>query len=400
MDFVSLTQIYYSAPDRYEEEYKQRFFSPFTQHISILIHQYNRRTSYPAFFNYTGSIALLIEKVYKEYENFLYVVHSVPPVVLHQFTLLSILDEVKSTNDIEGVHSTRKELREILDGMAPHAERFTSIVNKYHDLITNRDIPFRSCEDIRRFFDEFAHEEIIKENPNHKLDGRIFRKSPVSIESSTGKVIHQGVHPEDNILSAMEQALAVLHDNSIPFLIRLGLFHYFFAYIHPFYDGNGRTDRFITSYYLKRNFHTLLALRLSVFIKKNRKKYYDLFSEADSEINRGDMTPFIIGFMNIILGTIADTIALLQRKKEQLEKYEERISALPIGDKLSKRMYFILLQAALFYGQGISITELSKLLDKSRGTVQKRLDETPRDFLTITKVNKTLFYKMNLSVFR
>lgn len=92
MDFVSLTQIYYSAPDRYEEEYKQRFFSPFTQHISILIHQYNRRTSYPAFFNYTGSIALLIEKVYKEYENFLYVVHSVPPVVLHQFTLLSILD--------------------------------------------------------------------------------------------------------------------------------------------------------------------------------------------------------------------------------------------------------------------------------------------------------------------
>lgn len=115
----------------------------------------------------------------------------------------------------------------------------------------------------------------------------------------------------------MTQALDVLHSPSMPLLIRLGLFHYFFAYIHPFYDGNGRTDRFITSYYLRTDFHVLLALRLSIFIKKNRAKYYELFTETDSEINRGDLTPFIIGFLEIILGTINDTIALLNRKKAQ-----------------------------------------------------------------------------------
>ena len=64
----------------------------------------------------------------------------------------------------------------------------------------------------------------------------------------------------------MDAALKILHLQDFPLFVRLGLFHYFFAYIHPFYDGNGRTDRFITSYFLKKNFHLLLGLRLSVIL--------------------------------------------------------------------------------------------------------------------------------------
>lgn len=63
-------------------------------------------------------------------------------------------------------------------------------------------------------------------------------------------------------------------------------------------------------------------------------------------------------------------------------------------------MYFILLQAALFYGKGISITDLTKLLGKSRGTIQKRLDNVQKGFLITTKVNKTIYYKLNLRLFR
>lgn len=73
---------------------------------------------------------------------------------------------------------------------------------------------------------------------------------------------------------------------------------------------------------------------------------------------------------------------------------------MPIGDTLSKNMYFILLQAALFYGKGISITDLTKLLGKSRGTIQKRLDNVQKEFLIATKVNKTIYYKLNLRLFR
>lgn len=115
------------------------------------------------------------------------------------------------------------------------------------------------------------------------------------------------------MIEAMDAALKILHSQDFPLLVRLGLFRYFFAYIHPFYDGNGRTNRFITSYFLKKNFHLLLGLRLSVYIKRNRKAYYKLFEEADSEINRGDLTPFLQGFLKILLGTIENTIGVLKR---------------------------------------------------------------------------------------
>ncbi|WP_337615981.1 Fic family protein [Dialister invisus] len=400
MGTTTLTKIYYTAPDSYEDIYHSRYDAPFTFHFGISIKQYNRQSAFPAFLYYTEEYALYTEKIYSAYERFLYLVNSVPPVILHQFALLSILDEVKSTNDIEGVHSTRKEIRDILDGNASGSNRLESVVNKYASLMDNVDIPFYTCRDIRHFYDDFAHKEITKENPQHALDGKIFRKDPVDIESETGKVIHRGVCPEEKIIEAMESALQLLHSSDFPLLVRLGLFHYLFAYIHPFYDGNGRTDRFITSYFLKKGFHKLLGLRLSVYIKRNRDKYYKLFAEADSEINRGDLTPFIIGFLQIVHGTIEDTISLLKRKHEQLKRYEKKIDDFGFSDTLLNNIYFILLQASFFYGRGITISELVKITGKARNTVQKRVDSIPKNHLAIEKKGKTYYYKLDLIIFK
>lgn len=400
MSYNSLTKIYYKDAAMYDNEYRKRYDAPFTQHLKISLKQYNHQNAYPAFFYYNEDIALLTEQIYKSYEALLYTIHSVPPVVLHQFSLLSILEEVKSTNDIEGVHSTKKELREIIDGTAPQTARFASVVNKYHSLLTDDDIEFKTCKDVRKFYDDFAHKEIINENPKNALDGKIFRKDSVDIESASGKTLHRGITPEEKILEYMDYALNILHNKNLPFLIRISLFHYLFAYIHPFYDGNGRTDRFITSYYLSKHFHKIAALRLSVLVKKHRKKYYSLFTETDSEINRADMTPFIIGFLQLLLATFDDTISILQRKKSQLEAYETKINTFTSGDPLLTNIYYVLLQAALFYGQGISISELTRIIEKSKGTIKNRLDTLPKDHVIISTSNRTKYYKLNLMVFK
>ena len=397
----TLTKIYYTESSQiYETIYQSRYNAPTAQHFPISIQQYNRPKAYPAFFYYTNSMMLTLEQLYKSYENFLYTVNHVPPVVRHQFALLSILDEVKSTNDIEGVHSTRKEIREILDGNAPHTERLHSIVNKYRELLNKEQISFATCQDIRSFYDEFAHDEITLENPSHHLDGYLFRKEPVEIDSPTGKVLHQGLYPEEKILETMQHALDILHSDALPLWVRLGLFHYFFAYIHPFYDGNGRTDRFITSYFMQKEFHPLIGIRLSVYIKKNRAKYYKLFEEADSEINRGDMTPFVTGFLQILLGTINDTIGLLSRKNEQLERMKEQIHSWYAKDETLQDMYYLLLQATLFYGQGIRIMDIAKIMKKTRPTIQKRLNTIPKEHLILTKKQNTIFYKLNPLIFK
>ncbi len=401
MKFIPLTKYFYQhTQEEYEIEYIRRLEAPFTVHFNIPIHQYNRKSAYPAFLCYTGEILRLVEKFYKTYEQFLYTVNTVPPVVLYQFTRLSIVEEVKSTNDIEGVHSTKKEIREIIEKKGTHYHRLQSVVHQYLELLGEEEIKFDTCQDIRNFYDDFTHQEITRENPQNRLDGSLFRKEPVQIQAAAGKTIHQGLYPESRIIEALDQALRILHSEEYPLLIRLALFHYFFVYIHPFYDGNGRTDRFITSYFLSRKFHRLLAVRLSIYIKRNQSRYYHMLEEADSEKNRGDMTPFVMGFLEILIGSTEDTIGVLSRKNEQMRKYESRIDAFQLKDKLLKEIYITLLQAALFYGEGISMADLMKVTGKNRGTIQKRIDEIPRNHLIVTKAGKTNYYKLNLMLFK
>lgn len=401
MKFIPLTKYFYQhTQEEYKIEYIRRLEAPFTVHFNIPIHQYNRKSAYPAFLCYTGEILRLVEKFYKTYEQFLYTVNTVPPVVLYQFTRLSIVEEVKSTNDIEGVRSTKKEIREIIEKKGTHYHRLQSVVHQYLELLGEEEIKFDTCQDIRNFYDDFTHQEIIRENPQNRLDGSLFRKEPVQIEAATGKTIHQGLYPESRIIEALDQALRILHSEEYPLLIRLALFHYFFVYIHPFYDGNGRTDRFITSYFLSRQFHRLLAVRLSIYIKRNQSRYYHMLEEADSERNRGDMTPFVMGFLEILIGSTEDTIGVLSRKNEQMRKYESRIDAFQLQDKLLKEIYITLLQAALFYGEGISMADLMKVTGKNRGTIQKRIDEIPGNHLIVTKAGKTNYYKLNLMLFK
>ena len=400
MTFDSLAKLYYKDEKHYLTEYEKRYNAPFAYHIDFSVKQYNHKNAYDAFYYYTEETILLVEKIYKAYEEFLYVIHSVPPVVLQQFSLLSILDEVKSTNDIEGVRSTRKEIRDIIDGVAPSNARFASVVNKYHSLLTNEEIVFNTCKDIRDFYEDFAHKEIIAENPSYELDGKIFRCSSVDIVSPIGKTIHRGVMPEENIIKDMNHALEILHNPQLPVLVRISLFHYLFAYIHPFYDGNGRTDRFITSYFLAKHFHKIAALRLSVLIKKQRTKYYNLFSVCDSEINRGDLTPFISGFLQLLLDTFMDTIALLNRKNAQIEVYYNRIKEFAIQDTFLVDLYYILLQAALFYGQGISMEKLVEVTKKSKGTIKSRLDSLPKEHLIVTTNRRVKYYKLNMLMFK
>lgn len=401
MKFIPLTKYFYQhTQEEYETEYIRRLEAPFTVHFNIPIHQYNRKSAYPAFLCYTGEILRLVEKFYKTYEQFLYTVNTVPPVVLYQFTRLSIVEEVKSTNDIEGVHSTKKEIREIIEKKGTHYHRLQSVVHQYLELLGEEEIKFDTCQDIRNFYDDFTHQEITRENPQNRLDGSLFRKEPVQIQAATGKTIHQGLYPESRIIEALDQALRILHSEEYPLLIRLALFHYFFVYIHPFYDGNGRTDRFITSYFLSRKFHRLLAVRLSIYIKRNQSRYYHMLEEADSEKNRGDMTPFVMGFLEILIGSTEDTIGVLSRKNEQMRKYESRIDAFQLKDKLLKEIYITLLQAALFYGEGISMADLMKVTGKNRGTIQKRIDEIPGNHLIVTKAGKTNYYKLNLMLFK
>ena len=193
MGYESLRKIFYVNNERHQEIYRQRFISPSARHLGFDIQQFNYTKSFNAFYNYPEELVLLLENIYEQQKRLVNIINSLPPLVIHQFGLNCLIDEVQATSAIEGIHSTRRELQDILEGKK--SVHFSSIIKKYDALVSNEHINFETCQDIRYFYDNFAHEDIIANNPRNKLDGEIFRRDSVDVMNSSGKVLHRGMEP-------------------------------------------------------------------------------------------------------------------------------------------------------------------------------------------------------------
>lgn len=132
-------------------------------------------------------------------------IRKLPNIALFQFTRKCIVDEIQLTNEIEGVHSTRKEIRELIEDKTENrkSKRLYGLVQKYLMLSQRQKIELKFCQDIRKLYDEFVLAEIKEDNPDNVPDGEIFRKDIVEVVSPSQKVIHKGMYPETKIITAM-----------------------------------------------------------------------------------------------------------------------------------------------------------------------------------------------------
>ena len=262
----------------------------------------------------------------------------------------------------------------------------------------NETLSFQTCQDIRNLYNELVYAEVEEDNPDNLPDGEIFRKDSASVTTATQKEIHQGVNPESKIIECMNQALQVLNSTEIDEPIKVALFHYLFGYIHPFYDGNGRTSRFISSYLLSKEFEPTIAYRLSYTIKENIKEYYQAFKTCNDRHNKGDLTPFVIMFTDIIEESMKQLEEALKKRHQKLMYYRDRIQYLPMG--LNEKyidFYDYLLQARLFSESGISVEELKGLMRVSRPTVFNRLkDLSEYNLIEKKSLGNSRYYKLNL----
>ena len=383
--------------------YNKLFFSPTTQHMdSIQIQQMNSIKSFPAFYYYTETTAYLLSDIIEQMSRLNNVVNKIPASAIEQFQISCLIEEIQSSNDIEGVHSTRREISEALDKQdtqeGPGKIRLWGIVNKYIKLFGNENIAFYTCDDLRKFYDDFVLDEVCRDDEKNRPDGEIFRADGVDVHSNT-KIIHKGLYPESKIISYMEQAMQILHDTQIPALIRISIFHYLFGYIHPFYDGNGRTSRFITSYYLSKILNPLVGIRLSITTKKSLRAYYKLFEITDAYGNRGDLTPFITGFLRIIRKSIIRVNDLLEEKQRELERYQELLKQIPLKDHVSEMICLQLLQAALFSADGVTLSALESPIDKTSRTIREKILSLPEGLVLVNKTRRAHRYILNLKYF-
>lgn len=389
----TLYKLFYADPSAFSAEYDKRFNDENTIHLDIKIGEHS------AFVCESAEIFKLIISIERTNNSVNQICSNLPGIALSQFQQRCLIDEIVLTNNIEGVHSTRKEISEILQDLSKNnkRERFVGLVNKYVLLMKNENLSLQIPEDIRRIYDDIFYEEIKATDPDDLPDGRIFRKSDVGVYSPAGKKIHDGLHPESEIISVMKKSLDFLNDSNYDFLLRIAVFHYLFGYIHPFYDGNGRTSRFISSYLLSQGLNKLIGYRISFTIKENINKYYEAFKICNHYNNRGDLTPFAEMFLKIVDISMQQLYKALSERSEKLMHYINLITQLPnTDDESMRRIYDYLIQAALFSNIGISQKELEYEMGLSYNTVRSRLKRIPEELLITNKQGNRSFYLLHL----
>jgi Fic family protein len=375
MAYRELTKLFYESKDTYISTYESRYNSPDTIKLNFRI------KNNIAFFVQNAEASGLVFKILQTDKRISILISMLPGVAIEQFINRCLIDEIILTNKIEGVYSSRREIAAILNELEKAVEiqgkrkRFRGLVQQYYKLIANEEISFQSCEDIRRIYDELVLPEVIEENHRNAPDGKLFRKDSTSVHSVTDKEVHRGAYPESAIIKEMEEALALLNDNSIFSLYRIMIFHYLFGYIHPFYDGNGRLGRFIVSAALSREVHPLLAYRISYTIAENIKLYYNAFNVCNDPHNLGDVTPFLLMMLNIISSSALQLEDALRKRYSKLLYYQQNIDKLPYGEVArTQNTYSLLIQAGLFSENGISTKSLESCMGNSYTTIKKELD--------------------------
>lgn len=399
MSAPNLLNIYRKNEAESRALYEKLYHSPLAHHIDIPIQHLDALHSFPGFYYYTEEMTQLIMMIMEELRKLNDVTALLPKIANRSFQRHCLIEEIQSSNAIEGVRSTRQEISYAIDEQnnikGANNIRLWSTVNKYLKLQSMKDISFSSSRDIREFYDGFLANEISHDDPKNLPDGMIFRKGTVDVWSKT-KIIHHGVFPEEKIIRYMDIALGVLQEEQTPSLTRISLFHYLFGYIHPFYDGNGRMSRFITSYYLSKVLHPLVAIRLSITIKKSLRVYYKLFEDANHPGNYGDLTPFITGFLWLVQKSIVRVNEILQGKYNQMNTLWKNLKKLSdIRMEADKKIYFVLLQAYLFSGDGATLGEISETVQKNLKTVRSHIHQYPAERIVVNKSGKAYRFKLS-----
>ncbi len=395
MKYEPLYKTYYKNKKEYRALYESRFGSEDAIKTGIAI------ADNEAFCLQCSELYSLCGDILRTDKKVSLLKASLPEQAISRFRMESLIDEIIITNNIEGVHSTRREIKDVIESLGDsnrHEKRFQGLVNQYI-LLGEKNINLRTCTDIRALYDKLVLNEVLENDADNAPDGEIFRKNTVDVRNAAQKVIHTGVHPEEKIIAYMQKSLDILNNDDFDILIRTAAFHYLFGYIHPFYDGNGRLSRFISSYCLSKNLDSLIGCRLSYTIQDNLSDYYKMFKICNDPINKGDITPFVIMFFGIILKTEENLLYSLTKRHDLYEKELRQVMALSIRDKWDKTTESLccaLLISTLFAEDGATKKQLLQELEiKSNTTLNTKLNNLRAyELIEETKDKKVSYYKL------
>ncbi len=316
------------------------------------------------------------------------------------FLLMYLRKDATSSSQIEGTRAT------MIDAIEADAKININVPEDVDDILhyisaLNYGIKRVTIDDFPislRFIKELHGKLMSSARATHFADPGEFRKSQNwigGIRPDNARFVPPPVNAMKNSLSDLEKFLHT--DDSTLTIIKAAIIHAQFETIHPFLDGNGRTGRMLTTFYLwQQGFLEKPVLFLSSFFKKHQKVYCEkLFG-----YHNGKIADWVDFFLDGVIEIANEAIDIVSKITELREKDRQKIQKL--GTRASESATMILPK---LYGQPIvNVAVIRKWTGFTRAGAQNVIDRfiemdilIPKD--QDKKYGQSYMYKKYLDIF-
>jgi len=215
------------------------------------------------------------------------------------------------STSIEGNPLSPQDVTNIVLGDKVATTKSEKEVKNYFGVINYLFILARKKETIDVTLTEELHRRLmneIMEESGHLRDGSVF----VGHKTDTEIVVKHNppFHTKAEIEVALTELFAFTRekDDYHP-LLKAGMLHHQFAYIHPFFDGNGRMARILTTYFLLlADYEVAKYFILDDFYDIDRHQYSDKLHTADT----GDKSEWLEYFLEGIATSLQSALARIE----------------------------------------------------------------------------------------
>jgi Fic family protein len=317
-----------------------------------------------------------------------------------KYIISSLTEESIASSQIEGANTTHKIAKDmILSQRKPRNKSEQMIVNNY--LAMQKIAQWKDLDLTEQMLLDLQKLLVDQTVEDSSIGGR-FRKDKDEIVVSdqiTGEVAH--VPPKEEVmLSELRRFIEYANktedkeDEFIHPVIKASVLHFWFAYLHPFADGNGRSSRAIFYWYLLKNDYWLIEyVSISRTIKQSRKAYDNAFLYSENDDN--DMTYFLLYITETFKKSILQFMEYFERKEIEIKDIKANS---PTSSKFNIRQTILLQYFSEHPDESIDVVTHQNKNGVSRPSANNDLYRlVKKGFLTETRSGKKLVYMPNIN---
>lgn len=259
-----------------------------------------------------------------------------------QYLNNALMEESIFSSMIEGATTTRVKAKEMLrKNKKPRNKSEQMILNNYEAIqfISEHQDQDLSLE---KLFE--IHQIVVKNTLEDEHIGVFRNTDDVHVMNEvTGEIVHtppKFQELEPLMFSFCEFFNSNPKENFIHPIVKASILHFLIGYIHPFYDGNGRTARALFYWFLLKNGYWLTEyLSISRVIMETKSQYEKAY--LYTEVDEMDVSYFVHYQVKVLTKAFEDLKKYIAKKKKEQKKISKFFQIESINERQAQILFWV-----------------------------------------------------------